>query len=156
MTMPTVWLSVIPLWLHFDGGDCNDLDSTIYPGAVEVWYDGIDGDCDGMSDNDADMDGEDSDQYGGTDCDDTNAELNLDNDMDGFSTCDGDCDDESDVTYPMAYNDSATECLTDFDGDGYGALETSCFEPSLWTPVLLTMQPQPFTLMGQSGKPTPM
>ena len=109
-----------------DGGDCNDSDSNIYPGAVEVWYDGIDGDCDGMSDNDADMDGEDSVQYGGSDCDDTNADLNsLDTDMDGFSTCDGDCDDESDVTYPgAAYNDSATECLTDFDGDGYGALET--------------------------------
>ena len=53
-----------------------------------------------MSDYDADMDGEDSDQYGGTDCDDTDANANeLDNDLDGFSTCDGDCDDSSDVTY---------------------------------------------------------
>ncbi|MEC8277800.1 MAG: MopE-related protein, partial [Myxococcota bacterium] len=116
-----------------DGGDCNDSDSSIYPGAVEVWYDGVDSDCDFMSDFDSDMDGEDSNQHGGSDCDDSDADLNsVDNDLDGFSTCDGDCDDDSNVTYPgAAYNDSTTECLTDSDGDGYGALESSCFEIEL-------------------------
>ncbi len=39
-----------------DQGDCNDLDADIHPGLAEVWYDGIDQDCDG-NDGDADGDG---------------------------------------------------------------------------------------------------
>ena len=40
-----------------------------------VWYDGVDQDCDGASDNDADSDGYDSDLHGGTDCDDTDGSI---------------------------------------------------------------------------------
>ena len=36
-------------------GDCLEGDGSVFPGAVEVWYDGIDQDCDG---NDADQDGD--------------------------------------------------------------------------------------------------
>ncbi len=36
-------------------GDCNDLNADSFPGAVEVWYDGEDQDCDG---NDGDQDGD--------------------------------------------------------------------------------------------------
>ena len=39
-------------------------------GATEVWYDGVDADCAGDSDYDADGDTFDSDAYGGTDCND--------------------------------------------------------------------------------------
>ncbi len=33
-------------------GDCDDTDATVYPGAVEAWYDGRDSDCDGVEDPD--------------------------------------------------------------------------------------------------------
>ena len=41
-------------------------------------------------------------------------------DQDGFSVCAGDCDDTDPVTYPGAFNESTTACMTDFDGDGFG------------------------------------
>ena len=84
--------------------DCDDTDATIFPGAVEIWYDGVDQNCDGLSDFDQDMDGEDSAEYGGTDCND------LDETVQGGL-----------VTY-----------YTDGDMDGYGHVSTamlSCFQP---------------------------
>lgn len=53
--------------------DCNDLDETMYPGASDVAYDGIDNDCGGGSDYDADGDGHDAMTYDGDDCDDDDA-----------------------------------------------------------------------------------
>ena len=55
------------------GRDCDDDDASIYPGAEDTWYDGIDSDCAGNSDYDQDQDGEDTIESGGTDCNDTNA-----------------------------------------------------------------------------------
>jgi hypothetical protein len=43
----------------------------VNPGAVEIWYDGVDQNCDGASDYDQDGDGHDSDVHGGDDCDDS-------------------------------------------------------------------------------------
>ena len=57
-----------------DGTDCDDTDPDIFPGAEEVWYDGIDQDCAEDSDDDADGDGHDAYlEAGGDDCDDTDA-----------------------------------------------------------------------------------
>ncbi|MEC7986235.1 MAG: putative metal-binding motif-containing protein [Myxococcota bacterium] len=56
-----------------DDTDCLDSDSAAYPGASEVWYDGVDQDCAGDSDYDQDGDGLDALAYGGLDCNDLDA-----------------------------------------------------------------------------------
>jgi formylglycine-generating enzyme required for sulfatase activity len=61
--------------LSEEEGDCDDSDSTVSPEAEEVWYDGVDQDCNEGSDYDVDGDGFDSTDHGGEDCDDTDAAL---------------------------------------------------------------------------------
>jgi hypothetical protein len=80
--------------------DCDDTDPSIFPGAVDVWYDGVDTDCSGGSDYDLDLDGSDSSEYGGDDCDDNNALIGPSVDevwYDGFDqNCDNACDFDAD------------------------------------------------------------
>lgn len=133
------------------GDDCDDSDPLVYPGAVEVWYDGVDGDCAGDDDLDQDGDGSVSDAHGGEDCDDTDAGVNLGAEevwYDGVDqNCDGndadqdgdgyeadavggpDCDDLDFAVNPAAeddwYDGEDTDCAGDDDfdqdGDGYAA-----------------------------------
>ncbi|MBT3217790.1 MAG: hypothetical protein HN348_01755, partial [Proteobacteria bacterium] len=58
-----------------DGDDCDDSDATVYPGAIELPYDGVDNDCLDGDLLDADGDGYNSDLVGGTDCDDVNPDI---------------------------------------------------------------------------------
>ncbi len=127
-------------------GDCDDANPAVYPGAPEVWYDGVDQDCDGQDDD------RDGDGFGiAKDCDDldpqtypgapgdlwydgvdTDCALNSDFDADGdgfdATTFGGsDCDDADPDTWPGApdtpYDGVVTDCdgadEQDADGDGY-------------------------------------
>lgn len=69
----------------FNDGDCNDFDPSIYPESVEIWYDGIEQNCDGLSDYDKDGDGFWSENY-----------------LTSLSFGGGDCDDDDVLTHPSA------------------------------------------------------
>ena len=119
----------------YGGEDCNDDDPAVNPGAAEVWYDGVDQDCDGASDYDQDGDGYDHDAFGGDDCDDEDTTVHpgtsevwydgTDQDCDGASDYDqdadgsdsdsfggDDCDDEE-----ATINPGATELCDEVDND---------------------------------------
>jgi hypothetical protein len=84
------------------GGDCDDANNQINPGATETWYDAVDSDCAGDDDFDQDHDGVRVD----TDCDDTDA-----------ATFPG----AADAWYDGADSDCAGNSDYDQDGDGYDA-----------------------------------
>ena len=106
--------------------DCDDTDGAINVSATEIWYDGVDQDCDSGSDYDADGDGDDAIAHGGVDCDDADAGVSTftwyaDTDTDGYGdplSTNGDC------TMPTGYVADSTDC-DDTDGAvNPGASET--------------------------------
>ena len=150
--------------LSATGGDCDDTDDTMHPGAKETCDDPHDHNCDGS----IEFEDADKDLWAAClECDDTDAGVNpktaeipndgkdqdcdggdlcaADLDEDGFGAADGklivsvdlDCTDPNEAddtddcidlgpdaayTWPgVAFEDSTTECMTDVDGDGYGA-----------------------------------
>lgn len=84
----------VPPGLVANDDDCDDSDGGISPAESEVWYDGIDADCAGDDDFDADADGSVWEDFGGGDCDDTDPDTSefalevcgdaADNDCDGI------------------------------------------------------------------------
>ncbi|MCB9762970.1 MAG: VCBS repeat-containing protein [Alphaproteobacteria bacterium] len=129
------------------GGDCDDADSTTYPGANEA-CDSVDNDCDGFVDDNAgityyrDADGDGYGDPGDTDractppvgyvannqdCDDSDSSVHPN----VTETCDG-VDEDCDNTVDEAAVDAQT-WFTDGDGDGYGDDNTrtvTCTAPS--------------------------
>ena len=99
------------------GTDCDDVLSAVNPAAVEIPADGVDQNCDNYEEcfQDSDLDG-----FGSTSVT-TSASFVCS----GLAIADNDddCDDGADQTFPGAAEfDSATACMADNDGDGYGAL----------------------------------
>ncbi len=100
------------------GGDCDDDDATINPAVAETWYDGIDADCAGDDDYDADADGYVRDEHEGLA-------------TEGIATSGrlppGDCDDNdatrspgiAETWYDGIDDDCAEDNDYDADADGY-------------------------------------
>ena len=76
-------------------GDCNDNDSTIHPGTVEICGDGIDQDCNGS---------------------DLVCPEDIDNDGDGYTVNEGDCNDNSAAIHPGAFEICGDGIDQDCDG----------------------------------------
>mgnify|MGYP001426475465 CR=1 FL=1 len=102
-------------------GDCDDSDPTISPNEEEIWYDGVDSNCDGANDYDADGDGHIPEAWGGTDCNDSAEDINpdaeetwydgIDQNCDMWSDFDADFDGHESNTY--TYGSGGTDCDDD-------------------------------------------
>ena len=98
--------------------DCDDNDPKVFPDATDAWYDGVDSNCAGDDDYDADRDGFVADEYEGMPTTGVNGSGALQS---------GDCDDEDPTINPNGvdtwYDGIDTDCAgdDDYDADGDGA-----------------------------------
>ena len=102
-----------------DEEDCDPNDGLVYPGAIEIPYDGKDNDCAGDGDlNDVDGDGYVGQSAGGDDCNDNNATVHPGAVEICYDGLDQDC-----------MGDLEAENNNDCDGDGHigrGTESTDC------------------------------
>lgn len=123
----------------FYGEDCDNSRPDIYPGNTEVWYDGLDNDCDpSTEDRDRDHDGYEAEQLGGPDCDDANPAINpaaadlvdvsgLDQNCDGLDGVDADQDGvASTLTGGDDCDDEDPAVSPDVDETPYDGLDNDC------------------------------
>ena len=115
-----VFACIPPAGYSFQGGDCNDdvnnNGPSFNPGITEIYYDGLDSDCDGGSDFDADQDGDDSIEYLGN-CSDSQLTNQTDCEADG--SC-------SDVIYVDQVSCEGNGDTWTFTGNTWNAIGTDC------------------------------
>ncbi len=111
--------------------DCNDYDSQIHPGAEDAWYDGVDSNCDGRNDWDADGDGHTIDTFGGDDCDDADPSIYGGAEDTWYDGVDSDCDGWSDYDADLDGYDASTYGGEDCD-DGNAAINPGADEWCDW------------------------
>ncbi len=132
----------------YGGGDCNDNNAAVNPGATEI-CDGVDNNCVGGVDEtckDTDHDGfcigaalagSVACPSGGNDCDDSNANVHPGIPENCATQYDDNCDG---VTNPITNLTGGTRFYTDADGDGYGtgAGQVSCYQLGSYTALVNT------------------
>ena len=106
-----------------NGDDCDDDDPAAYPGAPEIWYDGVGQDCD-ESRSDWDQDGDGQDVLGAptgsaTDCDDLDDQVGL-GEVEACDGIDNDCDLLIDDEEPDVEQTGQLTWYQDGDRDGAG------------------------------------
>ncbi len=104
-------------------GDCDDENVDIHPDAIEVYYDGIDANCDELDDFDADRDGYAHEDYGGEDCNDHADTVHPDMEED----CTTDHDDDCDGSLNAQDVSGCTLFYYDYDADDFGFGEGQCW-----------------------------
>ncbi|MCB9794639.1 MAG: FG-GAP repeat protein [Alphaproteobacteria bacterium] len=100
--------------------DCDDERADTWPGAEEVWYDGVDQDCMGGDDYDADGDGFQT-ELRGDDCDDTNALVHPGAEEVCGNGLDDDCSAEPGECEVWGSHTARTEADLIIEGDDRGA-----------------------------------
>ncbi len=124
-----------PSGYEYSGDDCDDSDATVNPEAVEI-CDGIDNDCDGLTDDDdsnpvgitiwyadADGDGYGTDTVLAESCAQPSGSAALTGDCDDTDPAYNPGADEDDCTDPNDYNCDGSTGYADADGDGFAACE---------------------------------
>ncbi|MEC7985553.1 MAG: putative metal-binding motif-containing protein [Myxococcota bacterium] len=120
-----------------EDGDCDDSDPDINPNEDEIWYDGVDQNCDGRSDYDQDGDGEDATEYGGSDCNDIDPTIlstaedvwydGIDQNCDGRSDYDQDGDGDDATEYGGGdCHDTDPTILSETDEIWYDGIDQNC------------------------------
>ena len=122
-----------------DHGDCDDGDPAVHPDAPDDWYDGVDSDCEGNDDHDADDDGYSWDGSGGTDCDDDDPLVHPGR-LDWSNEMDDDCDGEIDATD-----------LTELEGLALGGFDNGLLGSALATIPDQNGDGHPDLLVGEPG-----